>query len=1055
MMKLISLESCSFGALDISSSLSFSPGLNVCTAPNQAGKSTLLTLIEWILYGVPPKGTRRDQQLVERWSPWQGGDPRVAAILAPEHLGWPERVSFGVEFAEFKPHLGDAETLAELTGDEYIRIDGNGAWDLGERLLGLKREAFGASLLARQEEMDSVLREASLRRLLTADLAGLVENPERATLDEALRELAKPKFTMPSLAVGDVQLDYLVRKAKEEWQLAKGTLETEQERSQALAELLSRRGDAELALRSLQEHIDSLVEEGARLELAVAHYYTEQQARFEEQAAEWQGRLEQEPWLAEFPAEKEREIEGWLADRRHLTDQRAKAEGWARDAESLKLRAPYVDNVDPDLAPELAVWAERVSKARKEIKQASKKLKRSQGMLQDLDARIGRSEKIADQLSSLGELGELQSAMAAAQVDRDAADASVTEYGVSTEATQRERLAQLEQVIAPHEAYRVQVVEHIGKGTRLAESRRELESERALLNAKTKAGGQLLLGSGVLLALLSILAGVFGGAVLTPGWLSYVLGAVLLIVGVWLLVAGMKRSQTAGGARIELVKVVAPKLQELAATEETLANDATTLREKHGISVETWDELVQALPEYPRLSFELHNYHDALRQRTAAEKRLADSWTRLRDLCDDAPGEPEPQWLAARIKQLQQLNEHQQQRQDEHAKLRDTETMLERMRGEEDEALKLLRNELEPLALGDLLEKDVTRALREFNKMCENTKRYRELSDKAREAARLETQERDLAEKLGRLLAPLGLGEMAIADADSALREFVKLREDARNYTSLSRKQEEVAEQIRHLPVSGEEYKRRWLALRQETRDELAAMATDEAGCDDLLKRRSNLSDNMKRTLQELESRREEANKLRVQAAKDEDAQDQLTKAVETHQAAQTQLATVSTWQRALAHLQHTLASLAEELASNLAPKLTEELDRILEQAPVKHVRRTGFSPTLELLLEIDDAPPGLAGEELLDRLSVGARRQLSLAVRMAVARSLGEDQHPLLLLDEPLAELDDAHAQACLEYIAQLATEHQMLLTTCHAQQYAWLSQQAGVSANVISLQD
>jgi DNA repair exonuclease SbcCD ATPase subunit len=1053
MMKLISLESCSFGTLSITSPITFAPGLNVCTAPNQAGKSTLLTLIDWILYGVPPKGTRRDQLLVERWRPWQGGDPRVAAILAPEHPGWPERVSFGVEFIEFKPHLRDADTLAELTGDEYIRIDGNGTWDLGKRLTGLQRGAFSASLLARQEEMDSVLREESLRRLLTADLAGLVENPERATLDEALRELAKPKFTMPSLAVGEVQLEYLVRKAKEEWQLAKGTLETEQERAQDIAELLSRRGDAELALRSLQEHIDSLVEEGARLELAVAHYYTERQTRLEEQATQWQHRLEQEPWLAEFPAEKEREIEGWLADRRHLTDQRAKAEGWTRDAESLKLRAPYVDNVDPDLAPELAVWAERVGKARKEIDQANQKLKRSQGMLQDLDARIKRSEKIADQLPSLGEMGELQSAMAAAQADWDTADASVTEYGVGTEATQRERLTQLEQVIAPHEAYRVQVVEHIGKGTRLTESRRELESAQELLQAKTKAGGQPLLGSGALLALLGILAGVFGGAVLTPGWLSYVLGAVLCIVGVWLLVAGMKRSQTAGGARIELAKVVAPKLEELATAEDTIANDATALREKHGISAETWSELVQALPEYQRLSFELLNYHDALRQRTAAGKRLASSWTRLSELCGDTPGEPDPQWLAARIKQLQQLNEHRQQRQDEHAKLRDTETVLERMRGEEDEALKLLRNELEPLALGELLEKDVTRALREFNKMCENTKRYRELSDKAREAARLETQERDLTEKLGRLLAPLGLGEMAIADADSALREFVKLREDAQNYANLSRKQEEVAEQIRHLPVSVEDYRRRWQTLPQETRDELAAMATDDAGCDDLLQRRHNLSDNMKRTLRELESRREEANKLRVQAAKDEDAEDQLRNAVEMHEAAQTQLGAVSTWQRALAHLQHTLANLAEELASNLAPKLTEELDRILEQAPVKHVRRTGFSPSLELLLEVDDAPPGLAGEELLNRLSVGARRQLSLAVRMAVARSLGEDQYPLLLLDEPLAELDDAHAQACLGYIAQLAAEHQVLLTTCHEQQYAWLSKQVGLSPSIISL--
>ena len=61
-MRLLAIEQARFGTLDVREPLQLAPGLNICVAPNQAGKSTLLTLIEWLLYGVPPRGRRRSHE---------------------------------------------------------------------------------------------------------------------------------------------------------------------------------------------------------------------------------------------------------------------------------------------------------------------------------------------------------------------------------------------------------------------------------------------------------------------------------------------------------------------------------------------------------------------------------------------------------------------------------------------------------------------------------------------------------------------------------------------------------------------------------------------------------------------------------------------------------------------------------------------------------------------------------------------------------------------------------------------------------------------------------
>ena len=107
----------------------------------------------------------------------------------------------------------------------------------------------------------------------------------------------------------------------------------------------------------------------------------------------------------------------------------------------------------------------------------------------------------------------------------------------------------------------------------------------------------------------------------------------------------------------------------------------------------------------------------------------------------------------------------------------------------------------------------------------------------------------------------------------------------------------------------------------------------------------------------------------------------------------------------------------------------------------------------LELRLRVLDAPAGLEGRALLERLSTGARNQLSLALRSAIVKALTGKVNAPLMFDEPLSGLDDLRSVAGLNYLDTLSGHHQVLLTSCHRAQYEWLLGQADVSAGIIGV--
>jgi len=592
MMRILSIESATFGTLNIKQPVAFGPGLNILTAPNQAGKSTLLTLVEWVLYGVPPRGNKRSQAAVDRWRPWAGGRTAATLVVNPGHKHWPTQVTITVDFDDFTPRVTDAGTLSDL-GDPLFTVDRNGTWDIGRRLTGLSREAFRLSLLAPQEEMDSILHDVELRRLLTADLSELVEDPERATLDHSLSLLEKPTFTMGELSKGPVQMGKLLREATSHWQLAAGDLEHQQERYQHLENELTQCDLAEGELGELNGQVARVEQHLAQMDLAAARWRFNQVDRMEKQGEEWANRTESDPWLKDFPSNLERDVATWLADRTNLREQMVTAEGHAKEAAAIKLRAPYVEKVNVDISEEVVRSQEKLTVLRNEVLTHSGKLCECKDRLEGIEAYLARHKDKEDHVGQVAALTEQLSAIKAAGVDWDKADNLVAEFGEDRDAEERLRLEELDTMIKPYRASEPQINDYIEWSTGLDQSRSELEERRRILSATANAPGQPLVITGIVAAVLGIvLAAVGHFTELLEPLIGYAGGAVLLVIGVLLILAGVKKTGLSAKAAAELESEVVPAINEVTAREEKCKAQAQRILAETGMDAETWQSLV-------------------------------------------------------------------------------------------------------------------------------------------------------------------------------------------------------------------------------------------------------------------------------------------------------------------------------------------------------------------------------------------------------------------------------------------------------------------------------
>ena len=156
--------------------IDLAPGLNVISGPNEAGKTTLLSFIELMLYGAKKDGRMRRDYLPQHdlYRPWSGAPYEGTMVF---RLEGGRRIEVFRRFDREREELriNDADTGKNLTME--FPEDKRGERLFASELLGMSRAVFVNSTLVRQLSLSEGFEEtgdlsAALIKALSADDAG-------------------------------------------------------------------------------------------------------------------------------------------------------------------------------------------------------------------------------------------------------------------------------------------------------------------------------------------------------------------------------------------------------------------------------------------------------------------------------------------------------------------------------------------------------------------------------------------------------------------------------------------------------------------------------------------------------------------------------------------------------------------------------------------------------------------------------------------------------------------------------------------------------------------
>ena len=88
------------------------------------------------------------------------------------------------------------------------------------------------------------------------------------------------------------------------------------------------------------------------------------------------------------------------------------------------------------------------------------------------------------------------------------------------------------------------------------------------------------------------------------------------------------------------------------------------------------------------------------------------------------------------------------------------------------------------------------------------------------------------------------------------------------------------------------------------------------------------------------------------------------------------------------------------------------------------------------------------AESHAFELLSQGAKEQLLLCLRIAVAQELATNEPQVLILDDVLVNTDSVRQERILDVLGALSTSLQILVLTCHADRYRGLGQAITLTA-------
>ncbi|MDP8235238.1 MAG: AAA family ATPase [Candidatus Erginobacter occultus] len=130
----------------------------------------------------------------------------------------------------------------------------------------------------------------------------------------------------------------------------------------------------------------------------------------------------------------------------------------------------------------------------------------------------------------------------------------------------------------------------------------------------------------------------------------------------------------------------------------------------------------------------------------------------------------------------------------------------------------------------------------------------------------------------------------------------------------------------------------------------------------------------------------------------------------------------------AIARIREVTETLVAELDRDTFDELKTDLEEMIGKLTGRRYREVAMGKSL---------PRGLVREDgqilTPDRLSVGTRDELALAVRLAMAKRFLKTGGGFLLLDDPLVDLDPQRQKAAAGLLKDFAAETQLLIFTCH----------------------
>lgn len=167
-----------FGKLE-QCKLSFSDGLTIIEAPNEAGKSTLIAFLRAMLYGLPTRerGALADKN---RYAPWSLSPMRGTLSLSCR-LG---EITLQRDTARANSPMGRFSAVYTGSGE---RVEGLTAADCGEQLLGVPGEVYERSAFIRQSSM-TVSQNAELERRIASLITTGEEGSSYSEVAAALKK---------------------------------------------------------------------------------------------------------------------------------------------------------------------------------------------------------------------------------------------------------------------------------------------------------------------------------------------------------------------------------------------------------------------------------------------------------------------------------------------------------------------------------------------------------------------------------------------------------------------------------------------------------------------------------------------------------------------------------------------------------------------------------------------------------------------------------------------------------------------------------------------------